>query len=118
MAIQITKLEDIIKGDTLMPINFEMYKTGTSTPIILTDATIRMQFRLGSKLGRMLSEFSTATGEITITDALNGKFSINENNSFLTIVGTYFYDIEITYSTGQIKTILEGTIEVKQDVSY
>ena len=59
---------------------------------------------------------------LSLTTADN---SIVKATGFLTLqkttpglsVGTYYYDIQVTYTDSTIETIQEGTIEIMQDVS-
>lgn len=112
----IIKLEDQYKGDTYDGVQFTLLNTEDSSPIDITDSSIRTQFRYLSKTGDVVKEITNGSG-ITISDSVNGIFSID---SFVIdwVPSTYYYDIEITFSNGSIRTYIEGTIKVIQDVTY
>ena len=114
---QFKKLNNHTKGDTLDVKKFELVYDVNGDVVDLTNATIRIQFRKRNKYGKLAKEFSVGSG-ITVTDATNGKFQIDQTNSFITEPDIYYYDIEITFPTGEITTVLYGTILVTQDVSY
>ena len=114
---QVTKFSDQIRGDVFEEKTFELIYSETNTPIFLVDCTIRMQFRLRNKLGRMIKELSIGNG-ITIIDDELGSFKIDRALSFLDYADIYHYDLEVTFPRGEVKTYMQGTISVKQDVSY
>lgn len=103
------------KGDTFTEVPFVINIDGV--PLDLTGATIRMQLRVdyGGKVYLDLKS-DVADGGITITDATNGAFKIDER-----VIGlearSYKYDIEITLASGEINTWIEGTFKVINDVT-
>jgi hypothetical protein len=95
---------------------FEGVRFRTSPVTDLTGATIRTQFRKGSKTNSVSKSLSIGSG-ITVEDLLNGVFVWDSFIMGLS-VGKYFYDVEITFLSGDVKTYVEGTMEVTQDTSY
>lgn len=94
--------------------------TYTNTPIDITDATCRIYFREGSATGTVAIS-ATSEGvdpEITITGT-EGLISLEvpaaDTDSLL---GVYYYDVELTYADGVVKTIDSGTLAVSADVTY
>ncbi len=112
----IIKLEDQYKNDTYDGVQFTLLNTEDSLPIDITGATLRAKFRYLSKTGDVVKDISNGSG-ITVSDAVNGIFSID---SFVIdwVPSTYYYDIELTFSNGTIRTYIGGTIKVIQDVTY
>lgn len=102
------------RGDTFNEVPFEMLLNGVA--IDLTDALIRMQLRKECGGIPVLSLTSVSDNGITITDAVNGKFKINEQiidiNPFL-----YQYDIEIKFLDGVVKTWVSGTFNIICDIT-
>lgn len=106
---------DKVKGDTLEPITFTV--TVNAAPLNLTNCTILIQFKKQPCLAydyQMGS--SVAIGGVTITDAVNGEFRIDEQ-VLNWKAAKYYYDIQFTWTDGTVKTYIGGTIEIKQDVT-
>ena len=104
-------LKPQIKGDTFNGVRF------TLSPVTdLTGATIRTQFRKGGKRNEVVKEITTADG-ITVEDLVNGVFVWD---SFIMDLNPciYYYDVEITFPNGDVKTYVEGVIKVTQDTTY
>ena len=112
--IQTYNIDNVIKNDTYN--GFTAQINVNNAPLDLTGYSIRMYLREGSKTGAVRKALSTINGEISITDAANGDFSILP---FIADIPakTYFYDIEFTIGA-IVKTYLEGTFNVIQDVTY
>jgi hypothetical protein len=107
-------LDNQYKGDTYDGVQFTLLGTG-SVPIDLTGAAIKSQFRHLSKTGRIVKEVTDGAG-ITVSDAVNGIFQID---SFIIdwAAATYYYDIEITFLSGVVRTYIQGTLTTTQDVT-
>ena len=100
-----------LKNDTFNGVRF------TLSPVTdLTGATIKTQFRKGSKTNQASKEITTSSG-ITVEDLVNGVFVWDSFIMDLS-VGTYYYDVEITFASGDVKTYIEGTMKVTQDTTY
>ena len=100
-----------LKGDTFNGVRFTL-----SPATDLTGASIKTQFRKASKKGDVEKEVSIGSG-ITVESASDGIFVWD---AFIMDfpVATYYYDVEITFSDGKVKTYVEGIIEVIQDTSF
>lgn len=112
----IYNLPDIVSGDTFNSIQLT-FESGPDennlTPINLTGAVIRMQFKTGDNMPPALSLTSAgASPTITILNAANGIVRINKINSFSLEPNLYYYDIEIEFTNGTIKTYLKGQVNV------
>lgn len=108
--------EDHLKGDTWDGYDFQILDEITLVPISLVGASIRAMFRLQGKSTKMY-EMSTSLGTITITNAANGEFGLDEQIINFD-AGIYLYDIEVTLASGQVKTRIGGKWVIKQDVTY
>ena len=108
-------LEDRVKNDTFESVNFNL-KDGVGDPIDLTGVAIQIQFRYRCKTGSVAKDISIGSG-VTLTDDVNGIFTIDEFTPITFEIGTYFYDVEITFVSGKIKTYVFGTFEVLQDIT-
>jgi hypothetical protein len=56
----------------------------------------------------------------TITDAATGRFEFQYTGSpapQLLDPGTYYYDVQMTDGTGDIRTIIKGKYTIKQDIT-
>ena len=102
-----------IKSDTFEAVNFEI--NVDTIPVDLTDTTIRMQLRkeYGGVVG--LSLTSVANAGITITDAVNGLFRINQQIINIPAFN-YIYDIEFDFD-GVVKTYISGNFLILNDVT-
>ena len=75
-----------------------------------------MQIKVDSEDTTPILSLDTDDGTIIITDGPNGKFRINP--VIINIpAGSYVYDIQINFSTTEIKTYLKGNFTVTQDVT-
>jgi len=105
-------LPDTVKGDTLNSITFTMLDG--VTPINLTGYDIKIMFK---KYPTNVASKTIEIGSgITIVNAAAGQFRIDEFNVTLS-VGEYFYDIQFTDPSDEIKTYIAGTFNVLQDVT-
>lgn len=118
LYLPINDSSPIIKGDTLKSISFEILTgpTTNQTPIDLTGATIRIDF-INSKLSNIHYLLSSSTGDITITDAVNGLFKINSINRLDWKAGVYIGDLEFTYSDTTRTTYCIIELTVTEDIT-
>lgn len=118
LYLPINDSSPIIKGDTLKSISFEILTgpTTNQTPIDLTGATIRIDF-INSKLSNIHYLLSSSTGDITITDAVNGLFKINSINRLNWKAGVYIGDLEFTYSDTTRTTYCIIELTVTEDIT-
>lgn len=98
----------ILKNDTL-PISFAI--THNQEPVDLSTADVKMQVRQSATSATVLLAFTEADG-ITVTNniiKLNKKVTIS--------AGNYVYDLEITYTNGEVRTYLYGDFIVTEDIT-
>lgn len=102
----------LYRGDTWPSYTFTI-KDGAGDPRDLSTASILMQVREDAT--------SSVKKTLTHTDGFTVGGTGNATVAFDTEVdlqvGKYVADIQITYSTGEVKTYFSLTIDVKQDVS-
>ena len=113
-VIQTSNLRDRVKNDTFRSVEFILEKN--DLPIDLTGVSIAIQFRYRCKTGKVVKNISTGSG-ITITDAVNGTFEIDEFTPVDWEIGTYYYDVQITFIDGSIKTYVQGNVKILQDTT-
>ena len=109
------KINDQYKGDTFNGVTFTLKEGADKTPIDLTGATILSQFRTKEVTGAIQQSFSIGSG-ITVGNATGGVFSFD---AFVLDwnTGTFFYDIQITFTDGSVRTYVKGTLNVIQDIT-
>jgi hypothetical protein len=101
------------KGDTFEAVNFEVKIN--NVPLDFTGGVIRMQLRKEHGGPIALSLTSVANAGITITDAVNGLFKINQQVIDISAFN-YIYDIEFDYD-GLVKTYVDGKFLIINDVT-
>lgn len=101
------------KGDTFYEVEFEIKKNDVA--IDLSDSIIKMQVRKEYGGVVQLSFTSEDNDGITITDALEGKFKINQQIIDIPACN-YIYDIQFNID-GIIKTYVSGNFLVTNDVT-
>ena len=109
------KINDQYKGDTFSGVTFTLKEGAEKTPIDLTGAAILSQFRTKEVTGAIQQTLSIGSG-ITVGNATGGVFSFD---AFVLDwnTGTFFYDIQITFTDGSVRTYIKGTLNVIQDVT-
>tara|TARA_R110000868_G_scaffold120421_4_gene319561 strand:- start:7893 stop:8237 length:345 start_codon:yes stop_codon:yes gene_type:complete len=104
-----------INGDTFDQVVFRIVIDAVNAD--LTDAIIRMQLRKKPcDLKAVLSLTSVANAGLTIIDAVEGLFAINEQVIDIDI-NNYAYDIEIEFGDGTIKTYIRGNFNILAEVT-
>ena len=108
--IPIRKLNDTFNSFPLT------YLDGNLDPISLVGAGVVVQFRKGCKTGVVVAQFALGTG-LTLVDAALGKIRVDE---FICTwgAGTFFYDFEVTFASGVVKSWIEGQVIVTQDTTF
>jgi len=85
-------------------------------PIDLTGATARVQLR--NSQNTLLVEANTSNGRITLNPT-QGRIDMNVPYSVMESVpvGTYQYDLEVTFPNGVRRTYVVDNLHVERDVS-
>lgn len=84
-------------------------------PFDLTGASVLVQFR-SAPLKPVIFQFSTVDNTIEIPDPSNGEIYLR-GRKLEYAVGTYFYDVQITFADGRVKTYAEDKLSIFQDIS-
>lgn len=114
MVAKVYNIPDHTRRDTFE--GFDLTITLNGVPLDLTGASIRMQLRINTQ-ATAVKEFSTTNGSMTITDALNGKFTFNQQIIDVD-ANSYYYDMQITLGDGRVYTFLKGSWNIVQDYTY
>jgi hypothetical protein len=101
------------KGDTFTPIIMEYKVDGVAQS--LTDVDIKIMLKRKPADVSAVATWSVDSG-IQITDEAGGIFKINPGVLNIT-AGLYYYDLQFTLQSGEVKTFVEGTLNVTQDVT-
>ena len=114
--VGIYNIDTQTKDDTFNGVQYTFTNESDDSPVDLTDAAIKTEFRVGSPRGQVVKEITVDNG-ITIDDAINGVMSFD---SFIIDwrATTYKYDIQITFPNGVVKTYVRGSLIVEQDTTY
>ena len=102
---------DAKRGDTYNDVSFTINVNGALQD--LTGANIRMWL---TSVGQQppSADFNTTNGKLLITNAAGGVFKTNIGIVTLK-PGQYYYDIQITFTNGTVKTWIEGIFIVVDD---
>jgi hypothetical protein len=85
-------------------------------PFDLTGAVILCQFKVKPALNVVTFEYKSEDGSITVPTPTNGEIFFQPRRmSYPTSI--YYYDIQITFSNGTVKTYAQDKLEIFQDVS-
>jgi hypothetical protein len=114
MAITITNgiydFKNHTKGDTFKSRQFTF-------PFIITGASILMQFRLkptSSTIVPSMYEWKTDDDSFEI---ISQYVAVMNSKIIDEIAGTYNYDMQITFPSGEVFTYFKGTQKIIQDIS-
>ena len=101
------------RGDTFNEVPFEIKINDVA--VDLSDTIIRMQLR--KEYGKIVSLNLTSvdTARLTITTAVDGLNTINEQVINIE-AGNYLYDIQFNFD-GEIKTYVSGNFIITNDVT-
>jgi len=80
----------------------------------LAGCTARMHFRKSRPDGSLAFSYSTEDGTLVRT----GNVFQMQPKKLDYSAGEYFFDIEITFSNGVVRTYYKDKIQIVQDVSY
>lgn len=95
------------------------YQDAANAPISLVNCTIRMMARTSFSANTTVLSLSSSTGGITVTNAANGTFALQQTaaqTSNLT-AGTYVYDLELVKADNTVDRLLQGSLIVVPEVT-
>jgi hypothetical protein len=102
------------RGDTWDGINSITINVNGS-PINLTNASIKMEFRQAVDSPSVLI-FSTTNNTIQVVNPLTGTFRIPARKIEIPF-GEYLYDLQVTYADGTVKTYMSGVWNITPDIT-
>tara|TARA_R110001592_G_scaffold292966_1_gene562451 strand:+ start:1233 stop:1583 length:351 start_codon:yes stop_codon:yes gene_type:complete len=109
------KLNDRIKGDTFSSVQFEYIDSDTNNPVDLTGAFIEVDFMYRCKTGNKVLQADSNSNGVDITTPLSGLFVLEAFTPITWEIGTYFWDVKVTFADGTKKTYIQGTVKILQD---
>ena len=93
-----------------------LFRDSAGEPIPLTGAVARLQLR--DATGAIAADGSTADGSIAV-DGPAGRIDLRiEAGEMILPVGTYRFDLEVTYSDGLIQTVDQNTLTIVEDITH
>ena len=104
---------DAKRGDTYNDVSFTINVNGIAQD--LTGASIKM-WLVNANQQAPAADYNTINGRLIITNATAGVFKTSIGIVLLT-VAQYYYDIQITFANGVVKTWIEGTFTVINDLT-
>ena len=113
-------IEDHYRGDTwdgmeLLIEDLEDDNVTVIGPLDLTGCVVDAHFKTSPR-GSAIFKFSTTDASITIANPTAGIIRFNEKK-IDTEPGTYFFDIQITFPDASIKTILQDSWTILNDIT-
>jgi hypothetical protein len=116
------QIRDQYRNDTTDYLGFN-FKVWAGDPEVLdiesrldlSGIAIKLEFRQGNERGKIAKTLSISNG-LTVLDPINGEMTVDP---FIVnfVAGTYFYDIQLTYPSGRVKTYIKGEMIVKEDTT-
>ena len=114
-TIMTHKLNDRIKGDTFSSVQFEYIDSDTSNPVDLTGAFIEIDFMYKCKTGTKVLQTDSNLNGVDIIAPTDGRFVLEAFTPITWEIGTYFWDVKVTFADGSKKTYIQGTVKILQD---
>ena len=110
-----------VDGDTLEITDINFLDNLDAAVDMTTVSSVDMKIRKGSAKGKLVETLAIGTG-IKWIDQSQGQIRIGDTDDLIQIAwggaDDYYYDIQFTYSTGIIRTYLQGKIPVIKDTTY
>ena len=114
-TIMTHKLNDRIKGDTFSSVQFEYIDSDTNNPVDLTGAFIEIDFMYRCKTGNKVLEANSNSNGVDVITPTDGRFVLEAFTPITWEIGTYFWDVKVTFADGSKKTYIQGTVKILQD---
>ena len=112
------------RGDTfdgiILNLSYEMIEgveQDPPVPVDLTDAQVRVKFRLGSMRASVNYDFSTATDDVVISDAENGQVEILKEKIIDWPHGKWYFDVQVTFPDERVLTVLTAILNIVEDIT-
>jgi len=108
-------IPDQLRGDTWPGFSSIVITTGNNTPVSLSGASIKMQFREDIDSPVAL-ELSTENSGVVIVNPVIGEFKVPPTIIDIPF-GEYNYDIQVTFADGTVKTYVTGSWNIIADIT-
>lgn len=105
-------IDDHLQGDTFPGLEFTI--TRNSVAKDLTGSAITMTFLLRNRSTSAEQVFTLGSG-LTITDGPNGVFEMDQIDVLTWEAGDYYYEVQIIYADGEVKTPVKGKFKIEAD---
>lgn len=115
-----SRLPDILRGDTYGPHTFVYRDPVTGGVPDSPLASVRIHLKTDPATASADIDWSTAGGEITVTDDDNWEFTLSAVDAADTSAftpATHYFDIEGTADDGTVVTVMRGTTDVIRDIT-
>jgi hypothetical protein len=86
-----------------------------TTPVDLSGSTILIQVRPSANSTTIALALTTADSSILIGGVDNNQITLNKKADVA--AGSYVYDMNVTFPTGEVKTYIWGNFIVQEDIS-
>jgi hypothetical protein len=86
-----------------------------TTPVDLSGSTILLQVRPSAASASVVLTLSTANSSISIGGANRNQITLNKIVDVA--AGSYVYDMNVTFPTGEVKTYIWGNFIVQEDIT-
>lgn len=106
-------LKTHMSGDTWRGLTLAL--SLNAAPMNLTGAAVKMQMRKNPSSATADYAWSTANGTIEITNAAGGLLTVHKR--VISGNGPLYFDLQVTDSNGDVRTMVRGTLPVTQDVT-
>jgi hypothetical protein len=109
---------DIYKGSTYRK-GFQWLTSPDKTPMDLSGCSIKLQIRAYANSPDVLYEASTGNSRIEVTSTTQGKWRliVSSSDSTSWTFNQAVYDLDITFPSGDVYTVVEGIVYAKQQVT-
>ena len=105
-------MPDTVKGNTFVGVEFNLQNNGTA--IDITGATIALIAKIWDQEGADAVISLDTTDGITITDATEGKFEVDEQVIDVE-ARCYEYDIKVTFPDSTVRSYIYGNWTIIQN---
>jgi hypothetical protein len=89
--------------------------TANSVAVNLTGSTITIQVRKTASASTIDLTLSTADSSILIGGASSNQITLNKQVTIA--AGSYLYDMNVAFPSGEVKTYVWGTFFVQEDIT-
>jgi len=89
--------------------------TANNVAVNLSGSTITIQVRKTANASTIDLSLSTTDSSITIGGASSNQITLNKKVTIA--AGSYLYDMNVTFASGEVKTYVWGTFFVQEDIT-